>query len=765
MTDDEPGAGPGDDPGRDPDPSDGPWTDGPDDPLDDGAVSGGDSIAGPGHAGAGDPAPGSETPPDGSRRVGDDPQADGGANPLDDFESDPETDDLIPVPRYESEQYLPTEERISGIRSDLLREEFGIVRTYFKSREDVHADLQRRLNQAHLGTTFDVYLARTLWVAVGAAALGAALGLLISWLFARTGVFTELSAPWLPTTGPLGDLVGFVAANEVILGTGIVVCGLAVVFGAVAWYAGYYYPSLVIDNRRRNINITLPHAIVYMYALSFGGMDFVTVVRRTAETQDTYGEVANEFDTIVKDIDLFGSDLFTALRNARNLTPSDSMEQFLDDMLSMLDSGGDVTEFLREEATKHRERAIREQERFLDTLELLSEFFIIGFVAAPIFFVVTLLMMSFLGENTLPLLFLLVYALLPLSMAGFLVLIATLSEPYKQPAHDLEGIRDDLDPWPEGPVRGHPSFQAYRRTQFREWLTSLWDDPVGVFRRAPLLTLVVTVPAALALAAFAWSELGVVVDSFYDRHFEVGVALIVLPLLVVTVPLMVFYEANQRRKRHVARRLPDTLDILASANQMGLSLGEGLELVSRSVTGTFADELRKVRNDIEWNADVRRALLSLADRLEVPQLTRTCNILAEGTRSTGDLHKILSIAAEDTRQRYRLERNRNQELQAYTTIVIVGFLVYLTVIVILDYSFLGTIAEQVEGGEQLAEAGLVTIRGDTVGLYRALFFHSALIQAVGTGLLSGKLTDNSVLSGLKYSVGLVGLTVVVFAFL
>lgn len=695
----------------------------------------------------------------------DNAHTDGGTPTVDDFETDPDTDELVPVPKYESEQYLPTEERISGIRRDLLRDEFGRVRTYFKSRDERHAALQRRLNQAHLGTTYDVYLTRSVHLAAGAAIFGAAVGLLVSWLFDSAGVFEQFSTPGIISTGPVGEVVGFVGANETVIGTGVLTLGLGLGFAVLTWYSRYYYPNLVVDNRRRNINITLPHAIVYMYALSFGGMDFVTVVRRTAETQDTYGEVANEFDTIVKDIDLFGSDLFTALRNARNLTPSDSMEQFLDDMLSMLDSGGDVTEFLREEATKHRERAIHEQERFLDTLELLSEFFIIGFVAAPIFFVVTLLMMSFLGENTLPLLFLLMYAVLPLAMFGFLVLISTLSEPYKQPAHELGEIREGLNPWPVHEVRSHPAFQSYRRVQFREWAKTLWANPVVVFRRQPLYTLAGSVPVAAFIVGYMWSDMGIVLNSFYDRYYEVGVALIVLPLLVVTIPLMVFYEANQRRKQHVARRLPDTLDILASANQMGLSLGEGLELVSRSVTGAFADELSRVRNDIKWNADVRAALLSLANRLEVPQLTRTCNILAEGTRSTGDLHKILSIAAEDTRQRYRLERNRNQELQAYTTIVIVGFLVYLAVIVILDYSFLGTLSEQVEGSEQLAEAGLVTIRGDTLGLYRALFFHSALIQAVGTGLLSGKLTDNSVLSGLKYSVGLVVLTVVVFALL
>jgi flagellar protein FlaJ len=46
-----------------------------------------------------------------------------------------------------------------------------------------------------------------------------------------------------------------------------------------------------------------------------------------------------------------------------------------------------------------------------------------------------------------------------------------------------------------------------------------------------------------------------------------------------------------------------------------------------------------------------------------------------------------------------------------------------------------------------------------------LFFHSALVQGLGVGLLAGKLANDDVLSGLKYSIALVALTLVVFTFI
>jgi flagellar protein FlaJ len=673
-------------------------------------------------------------------------------------------EDRVPVPKYESEQYLPRGGDVTRARKQVLREKFGYVRAYFKSHPEDHTDLQRRLNQGRFGTTYDLYLTRTVTYAALAGLFGLVFGLLVTWVLAALGVLESVASPSSVPVSP--GVASLLYENRVPI-AGAVVAPLTSVTAVVAtWLARYYHPSFVVDNRRRNIDLMLPHAIVYAYALSFGGMEFPEVARRMADAEDTYGEVANEFDMVVRDIDLFGNDVFTALRNARNLTPSDNMEQFLDDLLSVLDSGGDVTDFLRDESDKYMDRAMSEQESFLETLATLSELFIVGFVAAPLFLVVTLIMMSFLGARTVVPLLAVVYAVVPLGMAGFLVVISTLSEPYREPGHDLEVSSLEGGTITER-VRAHPDFETFRRIRRRNDTREFLEDPVAVFREEPLYTLGVTVPAALALVGLLVGA-GLAVPTptaLVDEPFVTTTLLFVVPFLVVTLPLTAFHEYEQQRKRTVTRRLPDALDILASANQMGIQLTEGLGLVARNLSGSFAEELRMVRNDVEWNNDIRRALLSLAARLRVPQLTRTCKIIAEGSRSTGDLHRVLGTAAEDTRHRYRLERDRRQKLNSYTAIVVMGFLVYLAVIVIIDQSFLGPVASQAaQAGGSTSADNPVQLSQSSIDLYHAVFFHSALVQGVGTGLITGKLTNDRVLSGLKYSIALVVLALLVFAF-
>ncbi|WP_254831902.1 type II secretion system F family protein [Haloglomus salinum] len=678
-----------------------------------------------------------------------------------DVASDGGTAEHPPVPEYEAEQYVPgTEPTVEKeFRERVLSEKFGPVRAYFKTRPERHWKLQKWLNQGRFGVTYDIYLTRAATYAAAAGILGALLGFALVVALAQSGVLAGISAPsFVPTW-----LAEVAAANRLVITTVTSVTTVGLLAGGSVWLGAYYYPSTVVEVRRRSVDVTLPHAIVYMYALSFGGMEMTAVLRQMAAADDTYGEVAHEFDMIVRDVDVFGNDLFTAVRNARNLTPSDNLEQFLDDLLSVLDSGGELTVFLEDESEKYMQRARDEQQSFLDALATLSEIFVVAFVAAPLFVVVTMMMLSLLGNvGTIPLA-VIVYLVIPLGMAAFLVIIAVLSEPYKQPDHQLQ--LDDREPGdPSEAVQSHPHFGTFRRLRERAWLSDRLADPTAVFREYPPATLLATVPLAVVLLG------GIVTTgladptpaAFIDAPVSTTALLVVAPFLLVSVPLSLFHELARRRSESISRRLPDALDILASANQMGVGLVEGLDLVARNLSGRLAVELRRVSNDIRWNNDIRRALLGLADRLQVSQLTRTCKILAEGSRSTGDLHRVLDIAAEDTRHRYRLARDRQQTLSSYTAVVIIGFLVYLAVIVIINESFLGPITGS---GLTTGDSGPVTISQGAVDAYRTLFFHSAIIQAVGTGLITGKLSDNAVLTGLKYSIALVLVAFGVFLFL
>jgi flagellar protein FlaJ len=91
--------------------------------------------------------------------------------------------------------------------------------------------------------------------------------------------------------------------------------------------------------------------------------------------------------------------------------------------------------------------------------------------------------------------------------------------------------------------------------------------------------------------------------------------------------------------------------------------------------------------------------------------------------------------------------------------------VYLMVIVFLDTGYLQPIENiAAESGPEVRDAP-VSLTEVPTETYRMLLFHSVLIQAVGTGFIAGKLSDNSIQSGLKYSIALVAITLLTFTFI
>ncbi|WP_416840638.1 type II secretion system F family protein [Haloferax sp. DFSO52] len=701
----------------------------------------------------------------------------------------------VPLPDYEVEQYFPREhfdESPEDVRR--LRARYGYVRTYFKRHPAGHRDLQRWLNQSRVGMTYDEYLTQSIRLAFVAGVIGSLIGLGATLVLTRMGVLANASSP--VSFGVGYNLIAPLLPYKVPILGALLVLVLGSLFGAATYYTRYYLPKQRAEMRGRSVDILLPHAIVYMYALSHGGMSFLEVIRSVADAPD-YGEVSREFEMIDRDMDLFGNDLFTALRNARNLTPSLNFEQFLDDLLSILDSGGDVSAFLDRESSTYLEEARDEQEDFIETLSMLSEVFVAAFVAAPLLLIVTLMVISFLGGDTIGQLYALNYLIFPLGMALFLLLIDVLSAPYTQDTvrtkHDVtivEEIRTAIrnfggvvrreierareSRWgTDTAVASDGGVVDYRHDHYRRAnvvydLRKLIGNPLDIMQRQPYLSMIITAPIAIA-APFVAVSLGLAtpsIEAMLADPYNTTVWLVVFPFAIVAIPLTVFHEMRTHRERTLERRFPDTLNLLSSANQMGIPLVEALALVSRWSTGVLADELRSLRNDIRWNYDAHSALMSFAGRLGVPQLSRVIRLIASGGRTSGDLSRVLSVAAEDTRNRYKLEKSRRRAMGSYIAIVVMGYLVYLFVILMLGASYLAPLAEMSASGQ----TGGVSGQGLPMGLsavplanFHVVFFHSALIQAVGSGLLAGKLADNSALSGLKYALGLSALALVAFA--
>lgn len=655
--------------------------------------------------------------------------------------------------RNHRDKYENSEEEL-GLLGEFNRLGSSIFREWFDENEDQFEWLDDKLIEAHIASNIDLYMSKmAIW----------------------TVLFTIIGFP-------AGLIFGALVLQPLLAGLvpGIVSILLGVFLGLLAFPGvtiGLFVgkPFYIAGERKRRINSTLPFAITFMYALSRGGMDFIEILRTLQNSEDAYGEVSREVKTLVQEMELFATDFQHAIRNAGMRTPSQPYEDFLDDLLSVFDSGADLTNFLRDAAEDARDQAEREQKNFIQVLELMGEVYVTVFVAGPLFLIIITVVMSMLGGGGNGQLYGIIYGLLPVMNVGFFVLIDVISLNEGGVANTLESSKNPLtiEDTKEkiNSVGNYEELENIKNIKERERWKGVLTEPYKYLITNPYYSLLVTVPIAVLLPIVALLT-GLATptwEGFLAAPVGNTTFLVTGPLLIMMTPYMIFHEIQERRNNRMMSRLPEALKQLASANAIGLTFTESLSTVAKNTSGKLGDELENVSQDIRWNHNVNEAMISFANNLRVPVVTRTVKLITKANESSGDIADVLQVAAKDVSKRYQLKKERKQQMMMYTVVVLISFAVYLFVIVLLDIQFLSKFAEFGGGETSSASSGVggssLNFSGLPIESIRLAFFHSTIVQSLGSGLLAGQLGSNNVKNGVKFSVILMILSSSVFFFL
>ena len=197
---------------------------------------------------------------------------------------------------------------------------------------------------------------------------------------------------------------------------------------SVVVYAGfYYYPLQIIKNRRRSVNTNLPFAINHMAAMIGAGVPPSAMFRMISESEE-YEEISVELRKIVELTDYFGYDLVTAVKSVSTSSPSPSLKEFFDGFVSAVETGGDLKMYLRQKSDESMLAYKLEREKYVETISTYSDIYTGVLIAAPLFFVVTLSLVSILGGtiggfNVNTLMAVGTYALVPLLNIGFIIFL------------------------------------------------------------------------------------------------------------------------------------------------------------------------------------------------------------------------------------------------------------------------------------------------------------------------------------------------------
>lgn len=258
--------------------------------------------------------------------------------------------------------------------------------------------LRDELFKSNLSILFELYVGRMLLLTI--------LSFVVTFVFIFI-TFTFVGAPLL---------LGFLGA---------LITAFAVSFGVLTIY--HSYPFHLITSKKNSIDGNLPFAINHMAAISASGVPpFITFKLLTNIPE--YGEVANEAKRIVRNVEAFGMDVVSAMRNVADRTPSPEFRQMIYGIIATIETGGDLKKYLENAAKEALFNYRLKREKYMQTLSTYADFYTAVLIAAPLFFVSVLSVMSLVGGSVFGLsipnaMRIGVYAMIPLMNIMFIMFI------------------------------------------------------------------------------------------------------------------------------------------------------------------------------------------------------------------------------------------------------------------------------------------------------------------------------------------------------
>jgi flagellar protein FlaJ len=204
---------------------------------------------------------------------------------------------------------------------------------------------------------------------------------------------------------------------------------LPIVAALTIYLGALILPDLRAKSRARSIDNNLPFALNFISTMASAGATPPAVFASLAR-QGLYGAVADEAAWIERDLNVLGYDVVTALNKAIDRSPSARFQDFIQGVITVLTSGGDLKTYFLAKADQFMYENQQEQKKFLESLGVLAESFVVVVVAAPLFLIVMLSVMTLFGGDAKQMLligYLMIIVMLPLAQAGFAVTISAMS--------------------------------------------------------------------------------------------------------------------------------------------------------------------------------------------------------------------------------------------------------------------------------------------------------------------------------------------------
>lgn len=206
-------------------------------------------------------------------------------------------------------------------------------------------------------------------------------------IFAAFFVFLFLSFFKISLSMPFIEIAEITISNIL---RNLLIC---VIIPPIVFLAMYFYPSAERRSIEKMINHEVPFVVIHMSAIAGSGIEPTQIFKIVALSKE-YKYTRVEFKKIINQVNVYGYDLITALKNTARETSSEKLAELLNGMISSISSGTSLTEFLDKRAETLMFEYKLEKEKETKTAETFMDIYVSIVIAAPMVMTLLMVLMS-----------------------------------------------------------------------------------------------------------------------------------------------------------------------------------------------------------------------------------------------------------------------------------------------------------------------------------------------------------------------------------
>jgi len=222
--------------------------------------------------------------------------------------------------------------------------------------------------------------------------------------------------------------------------------------------------------------------------------------------------------------------------------------------------------------------------------------------------------------------------------------------------------------------------------------------------------------------------------------------IIVLALVVTALPFVFSFILKRGRQKEKEQKFLEFVRDLDENVKSGTPISKSIVNLKKRNYGSLSEHVQKLSNQISLGIPLTKALFSFAKDSKSKVIMRAVGLISEAEKAGGSIDKILDSVANSVNQTENLKKERKAAVYNLVVQGYIIFIVFIIIMLVLQFYILPLTSG-------LGDVGSLSIKPRSLSpeQFSMPLFAVILVQSFFAGLVIGKISEGSLVDGLKHS--------------